>query len=154
MKLSIFTDRWEMKEPFVTSKESIDHIETITVCLGKDGFCGRGEALGVDYLGETPESMQGQLESVRSTVEAGVGLGEVQLLLPPGGARNALDCALWDLNAKLDGKRVWQMLEMPSAPVTTVYTLSLDTPARMAEEALKYSDFPVLKLKTAPDSNR
>ena len=152
MKLSIFSDRWELNDPFVTSKESIDHIETITVCLGSGGVCGRGEALGTDYLGETFESMQEQLESVRSAVDAGVDLDDLQGLLPPGGARNALDCALWDLNAKLAGKRVWEMLEAPSAPVMTVYTLSLDTPARMAEEALKYSDFPVLKLKFNRDS--
>ncbi|MFT5372741.1 MAG: hypothetical protein ACI9R7_002292, partial [Lysobacterales bacterium] len=71
MKLSIFTDQWEMNSPFVTSKESISHIETITVCLGSGGVCGRGEALGVDYLGETPATIMAQLENVRSEVEAG-----------------------------------------------------------------------------------
>ncbi|MFT5140240.1 MAG: L-alanine-DL-glutamate epimerase-like enolase superfamily enzyme [Lysobacterales bacterium] len=147
MKLSIFTDQWEMNSPFVTSKESISHIETITVCLGSGGVCGRGEALGVDYLGETPATIMAQLENVRSEVEAGIGLEEINQLLPPGGARNALDCAAWDLNAKLSGKRAWEMLEAPSEPVTTVYTLSLDTPQHMAEEALRHAQFPVLKLK-------
>lgn len=147
MKLSIFNDRWEMKEPFVTSRESITHIETITACVSNGGPCGRGEALGVDYLGESTATMLEQLESVRSIVEAGVDLENLQELLPAGGARNALDCALWDLTAKEADERVWDMLAAPSAPVSTVYTLSLDTPEHMAEEALKYADFPTLKLK-------
>lgn len=147
MKLSIFTDQWEMNSPFVTSQDSITHIETITVCLGSAGVCGRGEALGVDYLGETPETIMAQLEKVRSEIEAGIGLPEINQLLPPGGARNALDCALWDLKAKISGRRVWEILETPCKPVTTVYTLSMDTPQRMAAEALSHKNFPVLKLK-------
>lgn len=147
MKLSIFKDRWEMTTPFVTSKEVIRHIDTLTVCLGSEGRCGRGEALGVDYLGETEAIMRAQLENVRSQIEAGVEPDDITSLLPPGGARNALDCALWDLLAKTSGKRVCEMLNTPFEPVTSVFTLSLDSPERMAAQALSHAQFPVLKLK-------
>lgn len=151
MKFSVFDDRWEMKAPFVISRGVHYHIDTITVCLNQDGVCGRGEALGVDYLGETPVTIRDQLEAVRSVVEAGIDHESVARMLPPGGARNALDCALWDLRSKLDGRRVHEMLGTPFEPVTTVYTLSLDEPARMAEEALAHQQFPVLKLKLGKD---
>jgi len=147
MKLSVFTDRWEMTQPFVTSQDVVTHIETITVCLGKDGICGRGEALGVDYLGETAATMAEQLEAVRSEISQQPDFAEIAQLLPPGGARNALDCALWDLHAKQSGKRVWEILEVPHKPVTTVYTLSMDTPDRMAAEAAGHAQYPALKLK-------
>lgn len=147
MKISVFTDRWEMTSPFVTSRESITHIKTITACLNEDGMCGRGEALGVDYLGETANSMSKQLEAVQTGIGSKIDFDEIQQLLPAGGARNALDCALWDLRAKQAGTRVWDMLGVPSRPVTTVYTLSLDSPGNMAREATAHAQFPVLKLK-------
>lgn len=151
MKLSVFTDRWELKAPFVISRGVHYHIETITVCLGRDGVCGRGESLGVDYLGETVDTMQAQLEAVRGEVDAGADRQAVQELLPPGGARNALDCAMWDLQAKRAGKRVHELLGTPFEPVTTAYTLSLDEPEAMAREAAAHSRFPLLKLKLGAD---
>jgi L-alanine-DL-glutamate epimerase-like enolase superfamily enzyme len=120
MKLSIFNDRWEMTAPFVTSKEAINHIETITVCINKDGVCGKGEALGVDYLDESADSMRAQIESVRRDIESGIDSVGIQQMLPPGGARNALDCAMLDLQAKKAGLRAWDMLQTPAGPVNTV----------------------------------
>lgn len=151
MKLSIFKDRWEMKEPFVTSQDSITHIETVTVCLGEGGICGRGEALGVDYHGEDADSMYAQLSKIRTEVESAGADQDASRLLPPGGARNALDCALWDLRAKQAGKRAWELLDAPCEPVSSVYTLSMDSPERMAAEAAAYAQFPVLKLKLNED---
>lgn len=147
MKLSLSRDFWETVEPFVTSRESINEIETITVSLQEQDHTGRGEALGVDYRGEDADTMARQLENVHDQIEAGLDFDRVASLLPPGGARNALDCALWDLRAKQSGQRVWELLEVPAQPVTTVYTLSLDTPERMAEAALSHARFTVLKLK-------
>ncbi len=151
MKVSVFTDRWEMNHPFVTSKNTVQHIDTITVCIARDGICGRGEALGVDYLGENADTMRGQIEAVRAEIEAGAGIDEINCLLPPGGARNAVDCALWDLRSKHSGKRAWDILGIPSGPVTTAYTLSLDSPENMAREALDHAKFPLLKLKLNQD---
>ncbi len=147
MKLFHHIDRWEMVTPFVTSKESTSHIDTLTVTLSENGHAGRGEALGVDYLGETALTMAAQLEKVRTDIEAGIDFDELSQLLPLGGTRNAVDCALWDLRAKQGGQRVWEMLGLRTDPVRTVYTLSLDSVEKMATEAARHRDFPVLKLK-------
>mgnify|MGYP001824746044 CR=1 FL=1 len=147
MKLSVFPDRWEMNSPFVISTGTFHHIDTITVCINADGVCGKGEALGVDYHDETFDSMRDQVESIRGEIEAGIGTTELQQLLPPGGARNAVDCAIHDLQSKTSGVRAWQRLGTPCEPVTTVYTLSLDSPGNMASEARAHAGFPVLKLK-------
>jgi L-alanine-DL-glutamate epimerase-like enolase superfamily enzyme len=155
IKLSLFTDRWELTEPFSTARETVSHIETLTACLNRDGLCGKGEALGVDYLGETVSSMQEQINEVRGAVESGeseTGISGSDLLnlLPAGGARNAIDCAVWDLRAKLAGKRVWDLIPAPSEPINTVFTLSMDSVANMAREARKRLEFPILKLKLGP----
>ena len=147
MKLAISTDTWEMREPFVTATETTTHVNTVTVTLTAGRFSGRGEALGVDYLGEDAGSMTAQIETVRGDIERGVDRETLQALLPSGGARNALDCALWDLEAKREGRRAWDLLGLEAAPVVSVYTLGLDTPGNMAREARAHSNFPVLKLK-------
>jgi L-alanine-DL-glutamate epimerase-like enolase superfamily enzyme len=150
-KLSLFIDSWQMVEPFTTAKGTVTQIDTLTACIRQDGLCGKGEALGVDYAGETTQSMQEQAEWVRAEVEAGVDCKKLAEMLPAGGARNALDCALWDLKAKQSGQRVWQMLNTPANPVQSAYTLSLDSPRAMAREATRFQEFPLLKLKIGPE---
>jgi L-alanine-DL-glutamate epimerase-like enolase superfamily enzyme len=147
VKLSIDRDTWEMREPFVTAADTVTHIETITVTLADGALAGRGEALGVDYCGENADTMAAQIEAVRNELERGTDRHALQQLLPRGGARNAVDCALWDLEAKQQGKRAWELAGHAVQPVTTAYTLSLDTPERMALEARRHAHHPVLKLK-------
>ncbi|HZD53134.1 MAG TPA: enolase C-terminal domain-like protein, partial [Woeseiaceae bacterium] len=108
---------------------------------------GRGEALGVGYRGETIDTMAEQLRDVQRQIESGINHKGLQRLLGPGGARNALDCALWDLRAKREGVRAWDLLGFAVQPVTTVFTLSLDSAERMAAEARERAACPVLKLK-------
>lgn len=151
MKLEIEIDTWEMREPFVTARDTTTHIDTITAVLRDGGAVGRGEALGIGYLGETRDSIVSQLDAVRDDVESGADRTAIQALLPPGGARNALDCACWDLLAKQSGKRVWELLDLPVGPVETVYTISLDEPDTMAAEAARFSQYPLLKLKIDND---
>lgn len=147
LRLDHFVHGWRLKSPFVTSQESVSDIDTLQVRLSCDGFVGRGEALGVDYLGETPESMGTQLEQLGGLLPDGLDGQALLSELPAGGARNALDCALWDLNAKRAGRRVWDLLDMSVASVTTAYTLSLADPDAMAAEARANKEYPVLKLK-------
>ncbi len=147
MKLAIETRRWDLREPFVTAVERITQLESVMVTLSEAGFSGRGEALGVDYLGETPARMVEQLEAVRAAVEDGLDHAGLQRLLPPGGARNALDCALWDLRAKEAGRRVWELLGLTAAPVNTLYTLGLAEAEAMGREAARRAEYPALKLK-------
>ncbi len=147
MKLDQRLKRWPLCAPFVTSQESISHIETVQVTVQEGTCVGRGEALGVDYLGETPASMIDQLLTLGAELQSNLNGEALCSLLPAGGARNALDCALWDLRAKLSGKRVWELLNLKVGAVTTACTVALDDPETMAREASERAHYPVLKLK-------
>lgn len=151
LNLSAKTVCWPLKTAFVTSQDNLLNIDVVHVELSTNGMRGRGEALGVDYHGETAESMLANIESVRSMVEGAADMASLRRLLlqalPAGGARNALDCAAWDLEAKTSGQRVWSLLDMPAKPVNTMITLNLDTPEAMAKQASSALHFSVLKLK-------
>jgi len=151
MKLELSFDRWEMRRPFVTSQGGLSSIETLTVQLEHGGARGWGEALGVDYRGEDARTMGDQIEELRREIELGADRTTVARLLPPGGARNALDCALWDLEAKTAATSIWRRLAVEPRPLTTAYTLSLAAPAAMAAEAAAHHDYPILKLKLDAD---
>jgi L-alanine-DL-glutamate epimerase-like enolase superfamily enzyme len=119
---------------------------------GRDGHQGRAEAAGVDYDGETPASMAAQVESVRDALPdrlTGEGLLD---LLPAGGARNALDCALWDLRAKEAGCPAWQLAGLPRPrPVITAFTIGLGDAADVRRKSLAARHLPLLKLKVDAD---
>jgi L-alanine-DL-glutamate epimerase-like enolase superfamily enzyme len=150
-RLAVAIESWELRTPFRTARETVDRIETVTVELAEGRARGRGEALGVDDRGETAASIAAQIEAVRGEVEGGLDRAGLAALLPAGGARNALDCALWDLEAKRTGVPVWDRLGLRPRGVTTAYTLGLDAPERMAAEAAARPDLPLLKLKLGPD---
>jgi L-alanine-DL-glutamate epimerase-like enolase superfamily enzyme len=115
-------------------------------------YVGRGECFPYARYGEDTESVQKQLNSVRSEIEDGLDRQALLNVLAPGAARNAVDCALWDLEAKRAGTRVWDLAGLPAPePVTTVYTLGVDEPAIMGERARENSDRPRLKLKMTGD---
>jgi L-alanine-DL-glutamate epimerase-like enolase superfamily enzyme len=115
-------------------------------------YVGRGECFPYARYGEDTESVQKQLNSVRSEIEDGLDRQALLNVLAPGAARNAVDCALWDLEAKRAGTRVWDLAGLPAPePVTTVYTLGVDEPAVMGERARENSDRPRLKLKMTGD---
>ena len=103
-------ERWELVEPFATARDSITHLPVLQVTLADvGGRRGRAEAAGVDYDGETPESMAEQVESLRDALRDDLTGDDLRRLLPAGGARNALDCALWDLRAKQAGAPAWRL---------------------------------------------
>jgi L-alanine-DL-glutamate epimerase-like enolase superfamily enzyme len=157
VKLTFSIDHWELKEGFTTSQETVFHIETLTVYLDDGAVRGRGEALGVDYFGETAQSLSHQVMDIAPGLEKQLAAGAgkdptstrqaLQALLPPGGARNAVDCALWDLACRQAGRRAWDLLGRTVRPATTCYTLSLDSAEAMAEEAGDHASYTVLKLK-------
>jgi L-alanine-DL-glutamate epimerase-like enolase superfamily enzyme len=147
MKLALEVDTWELREPFVTARDVLTEITTLTAVITDGEHQGRGEALGVSYRAETVETMTSQIRAAQSSIEAGIDTDALQSLMRPGGARNAVDCALWDLRAKREGARAWDLLRASAEPVTTVFTLSLATPGRMAQEARARSNCPVLKVK-------
>jgi len=141
--------RWELREPFATARDSITHLPVLLVELsGREGARGRAEAAGVDYAGETPASMAAQLASVQPRLHAGVTGQDLLELLPAGGARNALDCALWDLRAKESGVPAASAAGLEVLrPVTTALTIGLGSESDTRRRAREAQSYPILKLK-------
>lgn len=142
-------EHWAMREPFEISREVITHQSVLYLRLrDRDGFYGQAEAAGVDYDGETPARLQAQIEALRPALHAGITPEALQSLLGPGGARNALDCALWDLRAKRSATPVWQHGGgKPWQAVRTAYTLGLGDEASTRRKARAARGYALLKLK-------
>lgn len=151
MKFRVEKTTYPLERPFVITGHTFINLEAVTVSLEQDGFIGRGEGDGVYYLGETQQSMFDQLENIRANVETGITRAGLPNLLPPGGARNALDCALWDLEAKTQGKSIWELVGIEPKQLNTVATVGMGTPKEMALRAVEFSNYPNLKIKL--DSN-
>jgi L-alanine-DL-glutamate epimerase-like enolase superfamily enzyme len=147
-RLSVASERWPLAAAFVISRGSKTEAEVVVAELHDGDHRGRGESVPYGRYGETTETVTAQIESIRAEIEAGVGCGELQGLLPAGAARNALDCALWDLEAKRAGARAWSLAGlMRLDPVKTCFTISIASPAEMAEAARENARRPMLKLK-------
>jgi len=152
MKLSVHIEEWELAQPFRISNFEWINARGIVVQVADNGHLGRGEAQGVFYLDETAESLFEQVEAVAGEIRRGISRDDLQDLLPAGGARNAIDCALWDLECKKTGKTIWQLTGIDPKPVTTVFTIGLEaTPEAMAAKAKAAADAPVLKIKLGAD---
>ncbi|MDB5423648.1 MAG: Mandelate racemase/muconate lactonizing protein [Phenylobacterium sp.] len=146
--LSAHSERWPLAAAFVISRGSKTEAEVVVAEVSEGGHLGRGEAVPYARYGETTAGVIGQIEAVRARIEADAGRAELQGLLPAGAARNALDCALWDLEAKQAGVRAWTLAGLARLdPVKTCYTISLGTPAGMAQAARINARRPMLKLK-------
>jgi L-Ala-D/L-Glu epimerase len=141
-------EQWPLVAPFRITGHVWNHLDVLVVTLEEEGHVGRGEAAGVYYKNDTPEAMLRQVESLRVRIEAGLSREELQKLLPAGGARNAVDCALWDLEAKLTGKPAWAIAGLEGVkPLLTTFTCGADTPEKMAAAAKAYTDARAIKLK-------
>jgi L-alanine-DL-glutamate epimerase-like enolase superfamily enzyme len=152
VKLSVAVERLRLTAPFRISGFVMENQDVALVELRDGEHQGRGEASGVYYLGDTAEKIAATIETHRGEIEAGIGRTSLQRLLPPGGARNALDCALWELEASRTGQPVWKLAGLqPPVPLVTTFTLGADDPAIMAERARKYSTARSLKLKLTGD---
>ncbi|HEY4443421.1 MAG TPA: dipeptide epimerase [Steroidobacteraceae bacterium] len=152
LRLHIAAEKRRLAAPFRISGYVFDEQEVVVVTLGDGSHSGRGEASGVYYLGDTAQNMVAAIEGARGAIEAGVDRAAIQGLLPPGGARNAVDCALWELDARRLRKPVWELAGLPPAkPLVTTFTLGADDPAAMAAGARKYAQARSLKLKLTGD---
>ncbi len=148
------TERWPFKKPFRITGYEWTESEVLVVEARVGAVCGRGEALGVYYHNDDPESGRGQIEELAARVDAGANIEDLIASLPPGGARNAADCALWDLRAKLDNRPVWQLLGLDAPkPVRTTYTVGAGDPSEMVETARGYINARALKLKLTGDDD-
>jgi L-alanine-DL-glutamate epimerase-like enolase superfamily enzyme len=153
MKLSVHIERWPTVRPFRISGKTWDHFDSVVVELEQDGVIGRGEALGVYYLDETAETMLAQISQKSQAILSDIGRAALQGLLPAGGARNAVDCALWDLEAKSSGRSIWDLSGVKPKKLETVFTIGIEeTPQEMALKAAAAGAYELLKIKL--DGNR
>ncbi len=136
-----------LRAAFAISRGAKTEALTVRVRLAEDGHCGRAECVPYARYGESADTVIDVIEGLRRAVEAGLDRADLQKALPAGAARAALDCALWDLDAKRSGTPVWALADLPEPkPVETAMTLSLDTPSAMAAAA-RQAEGRVLKLK-------
>ncbi|MGB0308439.1 MAG: dipeptide epimerase, partial [Paracoccaceae bacterium] len=143
-------DRFPLSQVFRIARGQRDSAQVITVNVEKDGVAGRGEGLPYARYGETPASVLAQIRALPNDI-ALEGLSQA---LPPGAARNAVECALWDLQAKQKGCRVWDLLGIAAPqPVISAMTISLDAPGAMHQQALKNAHHPVLKIKLGAETD-
>ena len=142
---------WPLDKPFRISRGARTEARVVVVTVTDGQHIGRGEAVPIRRYNQSPASVLAQIESIKS--RQCLDRQQIQKLLPAGAARNALDCAFWDLEAKISGKRAWELANIPLAPeVKTSFTISLDTPAAMAAVAKVHATAPILKLKLGGDN--
>ena len=152
LQLSVAVEPVELAAPFRISGFVFERQDLVVVTLRDGAHRGRGEASGVYYLKDDPEKIVATIEAHRAQIERGIDRESLQKLLPPGGARNALDCALWELDAARTGRTVWELAGLRSVtPLVTTFTLGADEPSVMAEGARKYVHARSLKLKLTGD---
>ncbi len=152
--VTVAIERFATAGAFVISRGSKTHVDVVTATVSEGGASGRGEATAIYYHGETAESLADQVRNFASLVEDGASRADLLTAMPAGGARKALDCALWDLEAKLAGKPIWQLLGLPRPkPLLTAYTISLGEPEVMEAAARAASRYELLKLKLSGEGD-
>jgi L-alanine-DL-glutamate epimerase-like enolase superfamily enzyme len=155
LKLAVSVERFPIRGGFTISRGSKHDAVVVVAAIADGAFTGRGECVPYARYGESVEAVAGAIEACAGAVADGLTRAGLQSLLPPGAARNALDCALWDLEAKQSGKRAAELAGLPPLhPVTTAFTLSLASPEAMAARAREARHYPLLKLKLGGDGDR
>jgi len=150
--VSVRRESWPLQGVFRISRGARTQSEVIVVEIAGDDVGGLGECFPYARYGETLDSVTAQIESVAGEIANGMDREGLLSALPPGAARNAIDCALWDFEAKKSGKRAWDIAGLPEPePVTTVFTLGVDEPEVMGAKAKENASRPVLKLKMTGD---
>ena len=131
-EVSLSTESWEMQFPFSITGHVFTGVNVLHVRITENGATGHGEGAGVYYFDESADSMLAQARSVREALERGADRAALRELLPAGGARNAIDCALWDLAAKREGKSIWALTGITPGEIITFQTVGIGSPVEMA----------------------
>jgi L-alanine-DL-glutamate epimerase-like enolase superfamily enzyme len=153
-KLIARIERWPIAGAFTISRGAKTEAVTVVAQISHSGHTGRGECVPYPRYGETPEATLAMLKSMREPLARGLDRQALQAAMPAGAARNALDCALLDLEAKTAGQRVWDLLGRPAPRAcTTAYTISLGSPEAMAAATAKAAHRPLLKIKLGGDGD-
>lgn len=141
-----------MLAPFRITGHVFTALDCVVVEIAEGGVIGRGEAAGVYYLNDLPTEAFDQIHAIIPELEGGLDRNALQTLLPPGGARNAVDCALWDLECKRSGQSIWAKAGVSARTLTTCQTIGvLDTPEDTGKAAIALAGFKLLKLKLTDD---
>jgi L-alanine-DL-glutamate epimerase-like enolase superfamily enzyme len=144
MTISVIHNRFKLAQVFTISRGSRSEINVLTVRIERQGVTGWGECVPYARYGETVETVMAQIAALPDDITRAA----LQIGMSAGAGRNAVDCALWDLEAKQRGQRVWQLAGLTKpGPELTAYTLSLDSPDKMRSEAAKHAHRPLLKIK-------
>jgi L-alanine-DL-glutamate epimerase-like enolase superfamily enzyme len=147
-RLNVAVDRFPIAGKFTIARGSRTEAVVVTVTIRDGEAVGHGECVPYPRYGETVEGVAAAIEALRPRIEAGLTREALQAVMPAGAARNAVDCALWDLDAKRSGIRAHVTAGVHRwPPATTAYTISLDTPEVMAEAAARAAERPILKVK-------
>lgn len=153
-QLAATIERWPIAGSFTISRGAKTEAVTVVATVSQGGHAGRGECTPYPRYGETPEAALNALLAMQEPLSRGLDRTALQAAMPPGAARNALDCALLDLEAKTAGQRVWALLGRKTPrPCTTAYTISLGTPEAMAAATAKAAHRPLLKIKLGGDGD-
>ena len=154
MELSVRIERWPLAGVFAISRGSKTEAVVVVAELSDGTHRGRGESVPYARYGETPDGIVAAIEAVRPVLRRGLDRGALQRAMPAGAARNALDCAYWDVNAKQAGRRVHELAGLGApGPLTTAYTISLGSAAAMAAAAEQAAWRPLLKVKLGGDDD-
>ena len=153
-RLTVRLETWPLASAFRISRGAKTEAHVVVAEVAEGAHKGRGEAVPYPRYDETPEGARREIEGLREAIEGGLTREGLLEALPPGAARNALDCALWDLEAKQAGRPAWELagLKAPE-PCVTAVTLSLDTPEKMGEAAARHAHLPLLKLKVTGEGD-
>jgi L-alanine-DL-glutamate epimerase-like enolase superfamily enzyme len=153
-QLAARIEHWPVAGQFTISRGAKTEAVTVVAEVSHAGLTGRGECVPSPRYGETPEAALAAIEVMQEALSAGLDRIGLQTAMPAGAARNALDCALMDLEAKAAGRRIWHLLGRPEPrPCTTAYTISLGAPEAMAEATAKAAHRPLLKIKLGGDGD-
>ena len=150
--VTVRRESWPLRDVFRISRGARTESEVIVVEIAGDDVVGMGECFPYKRYDETLDSVAAQIESLAGQLVNGMDRAGLAAAIAPGAARNAIDCALWDLEAKQTGRRVWEIAGLPEPePVTSVFTLGVDEPDVMGAKAAENAARPVLKLKMTGD---
>jgi L-alanine-DL-glutamate epimerase-like enolase superfamily enzyme len=147
-RLTVRVETWPLRAAFTIARGTRNEARVVVAELREGGVRGRGEGVPTPRYGEDVAGVIAQIEGLSVAVGQGLDREALQEQLPPGAARNALDAALWDLEAKREGKPVWELAgQQAPRPVVTAMTVSIDTPGAMGKAAVAVADYPLLKIK-------
>lgn len=148
LSLDVRAEKLRLAAPFRISGWVFEATDAVVVTVSDGRHEGRGEGAGAYYLGDDLDRMRADIEAARGEIEQGIDREALQKLMPPGGGRNAVDCALWELEAARTDRPAWRIAGLPPPrPLKTTFTLGADTPEAMADGARRYRDALAIKVK-------